>query len=116
MGLKVRLKTVGQSDPPDLDLLEIVGVPFSTDPSNDRTNIALGLVFTVCEHGVSVTRPIEENTLLTSVHLSRRDPQDRTLVEYLRWSFQWGGFPGWEKEKSRPEKELALLRVGLLPI
>jgi hypothetical protein len=44
------------------------------------------------------------------------EPQGRTLVEYLRWSFQWGGFPGWEKEKSRPEKELAFLRDGLLPI
>jgi hypothetical protein len=44
------------------------------------------------------------------------EPKGRTLVEYLRWSFEWGGFPGWEKEKSRPEKELAFLRDGLLPI
>jgi hypothetical protein len=44
------------------------------------------------------------------------EPQERTLVEYLRWSFQWGGFPGWEKERSRPDKELAFLRNGLLPI
>jgi len=43
------------------------------------------------------------------------EPQGRTFVEYLRWSFKWGGFPGWEKEKSRPEKELAFLRDGLLP-
>ena len=40
--------------------------------------------------------------------------QNRTFVEYLRWSFEWGGFPGWENEKNRPEKELAILRDGLL--
>jgi hypothetical protein len=44
------------------------------------------------------------------------EPEGRTLVEYLRWSFKWGGFPGWEKQKARPEKELAMLREGLLPL
>jgi hypothetical protein len=39
-----------------------------------------------------------------------------TFVEYLRLSFQWGGFPGWEKYEDRPEKELAFLREGLLPL
>jgi len=39
-----------------------------------------------------------------------------TFVEYLRLSFQWGGFPGWEKYANRPEKELAFLREGLLPL
>jgi hypothetical protein len=39
-----------------------------------------------------------------------------TFVEYLRLSFRWGGFPGWEKYENRPEKELAFLREGLLPI
>jgi hypothetical protein len=39
-----------------------------------------------------------------------------TFVEYLRLSFQWGGFPGWERYENRPEKELVLLREGLLPI
>jgi len=38
------------------------------------------------------------------------------FVEYLRLSFQWGGFPGWEKYENRPEKELAFLREGLLPL
>ncbi len=38
-----------------------------------------------------------------------------TFVEYLRLSFQWGGFPGWEKYPNRPEAELAFLREGLLP-
>jgi len=44
------------------------------------------------------------------------DPEGRSFVEYLRWSFQWGGFPGWEKQKDRPERELAFLRDELLPI
>jgi len=39
-----------------------------------------------------------------------------TFVEYLRKSFQWGGFPGWEKYQKRPETELAFLREGLLPL
>jgi hypothetical protein len=38
------------------------------------------------------------------------------FVEYLRLSFRWGGFPGWEKHPTRPEKELAFLREGLLSI
>jgi hypothetical protein len=44
------------------------------------------------------------------------EPAGRTLVEYLRWSFMWGGFPGWGSQKDRPEKELAFLREGLLRI
>jgi hypothetical protein len=39
-----------------------------------------------------------------------------TLVEHLRLSFRWGGFPGWESQADRPEKELALLREGMIPI
>jgi hypothetical protein len=38
------------------------------------------------------------------------------FVEYLRTCFRWGGFPGWENYAERPEKELAFLRDGLLPI
>ena len=41
---------------------------------------------------------------------------DTTFVGYLRKNFQWGGFPGWERYSSRPEKELEYLREGLLPI
>ncbi len=44
------------------------------------------------------------------------EPHNFTFVEYLRHSFQWGGFPGWEKYQNRPEEELTLLREGLLPI
>ena len=44
------------------------------------------------------------------------EPHKITFVEYLRLSFRWGGFPGWEKYKKRPEKELAFLREGLLPL
>jgi hypothetical protein len=39
-----------------------------------------------------------------------------TFVEYLRLSFAWGGFPGWEGAQNIPTKELDYLREGLLPI
>ena len=44
------------------------------------------------------------------------EPHNLTFVEYLRLSFQWGGLPGWEKYENRPEKELSLLKEGLLRI
>ncbi len=44
------------------------------------------------------------------------EPGKRTFVEYLRWSFQWGGFPGWANYEKRPESELAFLREGLMPL
>lgn len=39
-----------------------------------------------------------------------------TFVDYLRRAFRAGGFPGWERYPQRPEKELALLRDGLLEL
>ena len=39
-----------------------------------------------------------------------------TFVNYLRKVFQWGGFPGWERSKNPPNKELAELSEGLLPL
>lgn len=39
-----------------------------------------------------------------------------TFVQYLRRSFHWGGLPGWERAKMPPERALAALRVGLLPM
>lgn len=49
LGLSVRVKTVGQTDPPDEDLFEIVGVP--SYGSNERLvqDCAIGLAQTVCE-------------------------------------------------------------------
>jgi hypothetical protein len=44
------------------------------------------------------------------------EPHHTTLVEYLRLSFQWGGFPGWSDCSLRPEEDLAFLTEGLLPI
>jgi hypothetical protein len=44
------------------------------------------------------------------------EPHKTTFVGYLRIAFRWGGFPGWERQTERPEKELAFLREGLLPI
>jgi hypothetical protein len=43
-------------------------------------------------------------------------PTAVTFVEYLRLSFQWGGFPGWANYQKRPEKELDFLRKGLLSV
>jgi hypothetical protein len=42
--------------------------------------------------------------------------RNTTLVAYLRLSFAWGGFPGWERASDAPAKELDFLREGLLPI
>jgi len=39
-----------------------------------------------------------------------------TFVKYLRIAFQWGGFPGWMRNKKRPREALAKLAEGLLPI
>ena len=39
-----------------------------------------------------------------------------TFVNYLRVTFQWGGFPGWERSKNPPRKEIAELTEGLLPL
>jgi hypothetical protein len=39
-----------------------------------------------------------------------------TMVAYLRLSFAWGGFPGWEGASDAPTTELDFLREGLLPI
>jgi len=41
-----------------------------------------------------------------------------TFVQYLRRSFEWGGFPGFAKvpEELRPTEMLNYLREGLLPI
>jgi hypothetical protein len=38
------------------------------------------------------------------------------FVSYLRRAFACGGFPGWDGQKARPERELALLSDGLEPI
>ena len=43
------------------------------------------------------------------------ESHNMNFVEYLRLAFQWGGFPGLEREERRPEKELAILREGLTP-
>jgi hypothetical protein len=38
------------------------------------------------------------------------------FVDYLRTCFHWGGFPGLECKRRRPEKELAFLTQDLLPL
>jgi hypothetical protein len=44
------------------------------------------------------------------------DWHNSTFVNYLRVTFQWGGFPGWERSKNPPRKEIAELAEGLLPL
>jgi len=41
---------------------------------------------------------------------------ETTFVNYLRICFRWGGMPGLERCSIKPEKELAYLTEGLLPI
>ena len=41
---------------------------------------------------------------------------DAHFIQYLRIAFRWGGFPGWERYSDRPERDLALLSEGLLPL
>lgn len=43
-------------------------------------------------------------------------PHHTHFVDYLRTAFRWGGFPGWQNQSRRPEKELRFLSEGLLPI
>ena len=44
------------------------------------------------------------------------ESRNTTFVEYLRRSFAWGGFPGWESSEARPQKEIDFLCEGLLPL
>jgi hypothetical protein len=39
-----------------------------------------------------------------------------TFVGYLRSAFEWGGFPGWERDPSGPRDAIAALTKGMLPI
>lgn len=39
-----------------------------------------------------------------------------TFVNYLRITFQWGGFPGWQRSRNPPREIIAELTDGLLPI
>jgi hypothetical protein len=38
------------------------------------------------------------------------------FVNYLRKAFEWGGFPGWERDPNPPRAAIAELTEGLLPI
>ena len=47
--------------------------------------------------------------------LLRGQEHDTTFVNYLRHCFQWGGFPGLEKENRLDQNELYFLTKDLLP-
>jgi len=38
------------------------------------------------------------------------------FVNYLRKAFEWGGFPGWERDPNPPRAAIAELTEGLQPI
>jgi hypothetical protein len=44
------------------------------------------------------------------------DRHKTAFVNYLRVTFQWGGFPGWERYSNPPRKEIAELSEGPLPL
>jgi hypothetical protein len=39
-----------------------------------------------------------------------------TFVNYLRITFRWGGFPGWERDSNPPHEAIARLTEGLISI
>jgi hypothetical protein len=63
------------------------------------------------DYGYSVTLP---NPAADAA--LKGEPHNTTFVDYLRLAFRWGGFPGWAQGKDPPQKELAFLTDGLLPI
>lgn len=41
---------------------------------------------------------------------------ETTFVNYLRQAFEWGGFPGWERDPNPPREAIAKLTEGMLPL
>jgi hypothetical protein len=60
-------------------------------------------------YGIQIPDAAADAPLLNERH-------EAGFVDYLRLAFRYGGFPGWERYDKRPEKELAFLTDGLLPI
>jgi hypothetical protein len=60
-------------------------------------------------YGIQIPDAAADARLLNERH-------EAGFVDYLRLAFRYGGFPGWERYDKRPEKELAFLTNGLLPI
>lgn len=42
--------------------------------------------------------------------------REATFVEWTRFTFQWGGFPGFSRYPDYPKEEIAFLTKGLLPL
>jgi hypothetical protein len=105
-------------DPDGGDLEGFEGSMFGDEPASDRFIISVTDVYkaecsyyeqTAPSYGIRLPNPAADAKLDGIWY-------DTTFVGYLRKNFQWGGFPGWERYPNRPEKELAFLREGLLPI
>jgi hypothetical protein len=102
----VKLSDWEDRDPDDLDPdLFVVELCASASAKEQLMDGSLGEAY----YGIQLPNASADSVLVG-------EPEGRTLIEYLRWSFKWGGFPGWEKEKRRPQKELSYLSEGLLPI
>lgn len=52
---------------------------------------------------------------IDSIVYGLKNSEQITFVEYLRKSFEWGGFPGLADVQHKLHRELELLRHGLLP-
>ncbi|HEX6350945.1 MAG TPA: hypothetical protein VF160_16335 [Candidatus Dormibacteraeota bacterium] len=83
-----------------------------------------GLVISLAPAEKSAQAAGEQVDDFLSIPLSSRgadavlegDAENRTFVEYLRRSFEWGGFPGWDGAPDPPRDLLRSLTDGLEPI
>jgi hypothetical protein len=71
-----------------------------------KENVSGGPPYTISLPNAAIDAPLEYEW------------HETTFVNYLRLSFQWGGFPGWERypEDSQPTTLLRKLTADLLPI
>jgi len=106
---------------PLLSLFEARFQEWSRGAESHRKTIAIEL--SIDDHGKAGLRIGRETDNAYYVRLPHPsadfvlegERHKETFVEYLRRSFRWGGFPGWERCQERPEKELEWL-AGLAPI
>lgn len=113
-------KSEGQADPWYTDPLSIdldveewlkVGRSGERDGSQILLDVAPDIVHKANISGggpvsVSGTRPSFDPVLINQ-------PGSFTLLSYLRWAFEWGGFPGFEYIIDAPNEILAEWREGL---
>lgn len=82
----------------------IMAIPLAPAPKNKYTIVSEDPDYCISLPNASADAILEDERHAT------------TFVNYLRISLHWGGFPGWEQMRYRPEQDLQFLREGLLPI